>query len=422
MPDNGKILVVGTTTDYIEWIRNACPGRALFLTDENLRWEADEPKPHPEEEILCDLEDIDRIRGSIDRHLRKWPMTIEGIACFDCESMELAASLAGYASLSYPSKESIRLCRDKHGSKSIWRGNQVRCPQVRLIRSADEAWSFIRETGKTCVLKPLTGSGSELVFHCGTENEVKWAVRTIQHELCERENIQSRLFGKTDGFLVAEEWIEGHEYSCDFLITDHQVRIIRLTRKIHHPAAPFGTTLAYLLLSPEESHEWQREELEQILLRGASALGINRAICMVDFLVNEEGIVLLEMTPRPGGDCIPHLVRNAWGLDMLQLNLDFAGRQTLQHLCSHNNGSMVGLRVHSDKAGRLQALGTENLIKDSRIKEINLIRKPGHRIAMPPQDYESWYLGHIIFQPLPEQDLTKQCLEIRQQLVVETAS
>ncbi|MCX5908762.1 MAG: biotin carboxylase, partial [Deltaproteobacteria bacterium] len=50
-------LVVGTTPDYIEWIRKITPDRGLFLTDPILRRRAKEPSPEAKEEILCDLAD-----------------------------------------------------------------------------------------------------------------------------------------------------------------------------------------------------------------------------------------------------------------------------------------------------------------------------------------------------------------------------
>lgn len=421
MPDNTKILVVGTTSDYIEWIRMTSPGRALFLTDKTIRTQANEPLPSPEEEILCDLEDIDDIRQLLLQHLQRWSMTVGGVACFDCESMELSATLAAEFGLLYSSPESIRLCRDKHGSKVVWHGNQLKCPTVRLINTADEAGDFVRETGRPCVLKPLTGSGSELVFCCRTEHEAQQGVRTIQQELRERKKGNNRLFPQTDEVLVAEEWIEGREYSCDFRISGNQVWIIRLTRKVHHPSAPFGTTMAYIVSPSCKPPECREGQLEEILLHGAAALGIDQAICMVDFIINDEGVFLIEMTPRPGGDCIPNLIRHACGLDTLQLNLDFADRRRLKFPSPQSHGTLVGLRIHGDQAGLLASIDSGNLHNDSRIKEINLTRKPGHRISLPPEDYDSWYLGHIIFQPQPEQNLEEQCMDIRRQLTVEVA-
>lgn len=136
MNSNAKVLVVGTTSDYIEWIRQVSPGTALFLTDHAIRHQVTEPDPHRSEEILTDLDDEAQIKAETDRHLQQWNMTLDGIACFDCESMELAASLAADFDLPYPTVESIRHCRDKYMCKTLWRKRDVNCPRVRLVQSA----------------------------------------------------------------------------------------------------------------------------------------------------------------------------------------------------------------------------------------------------------------------------------------------
>ena len=155
--------------------------------------------------------------------------------------------------------------------------------------------------------------------------------------------------------------------------------------------------------------------------QGARALGIDHAICMVDFLVSGDEIVLLEMTPRPGGDCIPHLLRRSGRLDILSLAVDFAGRQNLALPAEPLNGRYVGLRLHARKPGQIMKFNTDRLREDSRIREIQLIRTEGHQVSMPPADYESWYLGYVIFQPADGVAVERQCSEISRELVLETA-
>ena len=59
------------------------------------------------------------------------------------------------------------------------------------------------------------------------------------------------------------------------------------------------------------------------------------------------------------------------------------------------------------------------LIADPRICEIHLPRITGHIVRMPPEDYDSWLLGHIIFEPYEGVDPGSQCMEILDQIVVE---
>jgi len=95
-----------------------------------------------------------------------------------------------------------------------------------------------------------------------------------------------------------------------------------------------------------------------------------------------------------------------------RLNLDFAAG--LPVVVNGNKGTnpYVGLRIHAEKNGILKQIGMDNLLKDDRILEVHLIQNPGHIILMPPEDYNSWYLGHIIFKPLEKYGLETQCDEL----------
>jgi hypothetical protein len=49
------------------------------------------------------------------------------------------------------------------------------------------------------------------------------------------------------------------------------------------------------------------------------------------------------------------------------------------------------------------------------------MRKPGHRMALPPEDYDSWLLGHLIFAPDDRSDVETQCRELLDKIIVEVA-
>ena len=159
-----RVLVIGTTADYIEWIRTACPGKVVFVTAPEIRRHAGEPVPATVEEVLCDFMDEEAVIGALTTHLALYNLYPIGVACFDCESMALAAKIAERLGLSYPSAGAIENCRDKYLSKTLWQQNGVDCPAFRMIRSAGDVAAFFETIEGPCVLKPVSGSGSELVY------------------------------------------------------------------------------------------------------------------------------------------------------------------------------------------------------------------------------------------------------------------
>nr|NJM01818.1 ATP-grasp domain-containing protein [Desulfobacula sp.] len=227
-----KILVTGTTSDYIQWIRSSCPGRALFITHPDIRQRAVEDPPGKDEEILIALSDKGRALDALLTHLKKWGQSLEGVFSFDCESMALASFIARELNLDYPSLEAVRNARDKYISKQLWRDHHIGCPRISPVNSVSDAIEFFNRTETGCVLKPFTGSGSELVFLCQTESGCGSAFETIKTGLDLRN--ENPLFKQTSShphLMLAEEYMEGPEYSCDFTVENGTVRVIRLAKK-----------------------------------------------------------------------------------------------------------------------------------------------------------------------------------------------
>ena len=417
-----RLLVVGTTPDYIEWIRRTCPQRAIFITDPSVRSNAREPAPASHEEALCELADYEAVRKAVKRHLEYWGIRVNGVACFDCESMALAALLAQDFSASFASPSAVNNCRDKFISKILWQQNEIESPRIAPVRSVEDAIDFLSTAGNGCVLKPLSGSGSELVFRCKTEKECRRAFTLIQYGLEQRKN--QRLYRGVSGNspqIIVEEFVKGAEYSCDFLMDEETATLIRLARKIPSSSGPFGTTMGYVL-DDTLPQGFDLERFCRYLARAAGALGIKRSICMADFMVRKGEIILLEMAPRPGGDCLPALIRHALQLDILTLTLDAAQKRPLRIGPFLPPRPFVGLRIHARQGGIFRRINRTPVEGSPRIKEIHIVRHPGDIIRMPPEDYDSFLLGNIIFTPENGMDLMSECRRILDSFTVEIES
>ncbi len=391
-PNVQKVLVAGTTADYIQWIRNTCPGQALFLTAPHVRENAQEPPPDPSEELVCPLSDVSGIMPVLAVHLEKHNQKLTGIACFDCESMVTAALLSENLGLVYPDVTAIQNCRNKLVSKQLWQARKISCPRVWPVHCADDVVRLLADVTAGLVLKPAVGSGSELVFHCQNRADAQKSWETLAAGLEKRK--QNPLLDHPDRLILAEERICGPEYSCDFILTPDSLTLVRLAKKITPPGLPFGTAAGYEIpgtLPPGMSMASLTGQME----KAARTLGIHTGICMVDFVVKDNRPYFIEMTPRPGGDCLPQLLMVAANLDIIKLALDVAA-DLPWHLDDILFTPHMGIRIHAKKNGMLTAVDSRNLASDPRLKQLHLIRKPGHIITMPPEDYDSWLLGHMI--------------------------
>ena len=419
---NNQVLVVGSTSDYIEWIRNIRPGQALFLTDPQIRSNAVEPCPDSQEEILCPICDIDAAIQAINRHTDQFGATLSGVACFDCESMETAAVLAEKLGLPYPSIGAVRNSRDKFISKQLWRQHQIPCPQTCPVNTEIEVLNFLDKVPAGIVLKPFCGSGSELVFKCVTRKQCDTAFNAVADGLAARTG--NPLFKPTDAGafrMLAEEWVAGPEYSCDFLMEKDQAVILRKTKKIKVDSRPFGTISGYAICpeNDETPNMPAAEALSDIFYRAARTLGIETGVCMVDFILRNRKPVLIEMTPRPGGDCLPFLLKEAGNIDILGLTLDAARGAAWKTEKKGPYTPLVAFRIHARKNGVLKRINTAAVENDRRVKKIHLIHPPGHKVTMPPLDYDSWLLGHMILEPDRRKFFETECLLLAKRIDIE---
>jgi hypothetical protein len=71
------------------------------------------------------------------------------------------------------------------------------------------------------------------------------------------------------------------------------------------------------------------------------------------------------------------------------------------------------------KSGMIRKIGDGALRQDPRVKELHLKRRPGQRVALPPDDYESRLLGHVVFKPATTQSIETECTELESKLSLE---
>jgi biotin carboxylase len=415
-----RVIVVGTTSDYIDLLARRFPGRALFLTGWAERAAAREPEPDDASEALCELPDPQDALAALRAHLCWCGIEPSGVACFDDESMALAATIADELGLPYASAEAVAACRSKLETKRRWQAAALPCPRTALVRNEGEARAMLRSLGRPIVLKPLTGSGSELTFACRTEAECSQAFAQVAEGLRDHPNARMYSAGEPRETLVAEELVEGTELSCDVLIDGARAEIVRLASKLPAPDQSFGTTLAYVV--PAELPDGIRPAaLASQLREAARAVGIDRGLCMVDMIVRDDEALMLEIAPRPGGDCLPFLIRRSSGLDMLGLALDVAEGRAVSLPTASAWRRLVGLRLIASRSGLIEAIDTRALEAEPAVREVALKHGPGHRVLLPPHDYDSRILGHVLFEPDGAADLPAACAALAAKLSIRMA-
>jgi biotin carboxylase len=336
-----------------------------------------------------------------------------------------AAFLAERFGLPFPSPSAVAQSRNKFISKQVWKRAEVACPEAVVVRNRADLFKLLDRVGKSVILKPLTGSGGELVFRCSDHNDCLQAYDTMINRLSKagenRLYLQDPLapgdFNPIQD-VVLEEFIPGQEYSCDFFLENGRLEVIRTAKKILTAENQVGATTAAYVVPAELPAEIPAAVFVDQLYRAATALGLERALCMVDFIVSQGKAYLLELTPRPGGDCLPWLIQQSCGLDMIGLALDVAQGRKTSTFKKQSWKTLVGLRLFAQHEGTIKEIDEGDLGRDPRVQQVFIKRRPGHRVVLPPYDYDSRLFGHVIFRPTVCTSLETECAELESKLKV----
>jgi biotin carboxylase len=400
------MIVVGTTPDYVERISRKRPaGSVLFILDQrhlNSHFLSGLDRSIL---IFADLEQYDETLDSLKNRLSAGHMSDPRFACFDCEYLILASRLANYFKSPFPPTEAIIITRSKFLSREVWRKAGIDNPRAVLASGIDETIRYFHAFETDIVLKPISGSGSELVFRCVDEKGVREAVSIMEEQLEKRRS--NPLFRPIkDPFTsitmdpcerwVVEEYVSGPEFSCDFILHGDNVYIVREAGKIRADDQTFGSVMAYTMpaVYPEG---FRREDLYRVFSIAAKSLGFIWGHFMVDFIIRKENAIILEMTPRPSGDSIPDLLEAATGRDILAEYMDFmSGRFNASLIPQMPTRPYASINFFIPASGTITRLDVSEVMNQSGTVALFLKKKVGDRVALPPDDYDNRLLGHCI--------------------------
>lgn len=191
--------------------------------------------------------------------------------------------------------ETARVSTDKFLMKEMFIKNNLPCAKGRLVSNIPDDFAF------PLVIKPRDNSGSRGVIFCQSRAEAEQVLK------------ESKSHTKRDK-VVAEEVIEGTEYSIESLHYNGISKIIQITEKIVTPL-PYFIELGHI--QPAVLSEKILEELEQLVERIAKVFNFVNCGAHNEVKIKNGKITLIEVSPRIGGDFISSiLVEKSTGINM----------------------------------------------------------------------------------------------------------
>jgi carbamoyl-phosphate synthase large subunit len=214
--------------------------------------------------------------------------------------LPMMSKIAKAHNLPFPSYDSIDSTLDKWKFKELLYKHNIPHAKGQLISHREQIDTIPELFKFPVILKPIKGSGSKGVFKCETIGEVK-------------DFFDESLNYSKDREVLVEEYLRGDEISVEALVYDNKLNIIQITDKILSPP-PYNVEMGHIQPS---KYSFRFNEIYETIKKTIEATGLNNCAIHPEFKINENGVFIIEIGPRLGGDYITsHLVPLSTGVNI----------------------------------------------------------------------------------------------------------
>jgi len=296
------------------------------------------------------------------------------------------ASVIGLPSISL---DAAKCVTDKQLMKERFKEHGVPCPWFTKVDDADALRNHVKTMSKKAlVLKPVDGRGARGVLLVNDKTDLEWALS------------ESKRWGDC-GRLILEEFIPGMQLSTESFIHKGKCFTAAIAERNYSRLEQFapniiedGGTIPALL------NQDMKSKIDQLISRGAGALGIHEGIVKGDIVINDKGEpLIIELAARlSGGWFATHQIPAATGINLVDAVISFSlGEKIDENLLLSSKDRATAIRYWFPPSGIIQNIrGEENLKKTPGLISYGFFRKVGDvqpEIKMHPDRF-----GYVIVE------------------------
>lgn len=299
-------------------------------------------------------------------------LQIDGIICFAADE---AATTVSYVAeqLGLPSHPyySVEIINRKDLFRAFLEKNNFHVPKAKSYPSYEEAKEELHHFTMPVIVKPVDSSGSRGVAKITSAEQLEEKVK------------QALSYSKVKRFLI-EEYIEKHGYQVggDGFSVDGRL-VFRCFSNNHlsdanvNPFIPLGGSWPSIL-----THSLQQkihDEIQRLL----DILQMKTGAYNFDIRVDKnENVYFIEMGARNGGNLIPHIIKYATGIDLIEYSIKAAIGEDCSDLeMVHPKGYWSCYTINSKKSGKLKRIEMKEELKEMNVRECELLVEPGGEVS-----------------------------------------
>jgi biotin carboxylase len=260
----------------------------------------------------------------------------------------------------------------------------VRTPVTVPVHSVTDCLTFLELQQRPVVIKPNRGSGGRGIVH------LRWPTKSGDVD----QAFQHALNHSADKRVIAQEFIDGPEYSVESLTCDGRTHVISITEK-STSGEPYHVEIGHSQPAILKTDTY--EEIKRECLRILKAMQLDNAASHIELKLSSTGPVVIEAAARMGGGFIgSHLVQYSTGINFLSETLAVALGEKIINIDTkrvHTRGAAIHFLV--PKPGRVSKVTDLGIAASlPGVSEIRLYNTPP--VDASPLKNNGDRVGHII--------------------------
>jgi len=264
------------------------------------------------------------------------------------------------------------LFTNKHAMRTFCKENCFPAPLFKLCSTPDEIVEFAGKVGYPLVIKPPSNQSSRGVHKIKAEHEIP-------------DKYADALTHSSDGCILAEEFIDGPEFTVEGFKANDRAYSLAISRKQHYSHAEMvASSLLYSLSDPQYDYEELRSLNEKLTEMMQLPFGITHA----EYKHYRGQFYLIEIAARGGGTKISsHIIPEMSGVDVNELLIRYASGETVNTINPMKKDLYVILDFFLFPPGEVKEIqGIDWLSGNQSIIDYGLNFKVGDILSPPADD------------------------------------
>jgi formate-dependent phosphoribosylglycinamide formyltransferase (GAR transformylase) len=203
-----------------------------------------------------------------------------------------------------PDPRTAERFRDKAVMKDVLRSHGLPCARHRLLRSWEDAETFVREVGLPIVLKPPAGAGCKATWRVNNVEELRSALQAVHPS--------------ASNPTLAEEFLKGREFSFETITLGGEPRFHSISHYLPGPLEVMETPwIQWVCMLPRDISSTEYDDARRIGVATVKSLGLETGMTHMEWFRRQDGTIAIgEIAARPPGAHIVRLTSLAYDVDM----------------------------------------------------------------------------------------------------------